>query len=443
MSGPREPFDIARLVFMMSLMVGVFLGGGIFASKEWQPYQLFEDGYNAARQLYRESRQTRPDNLWKKRYDGDGVTLHDTARVFQGLTLIQGLFPEGAGLRLVDMAGNVVHSWSADFFAIWENPSHVIPEHNIPKGRLNYHTQGIWLFPEGSVVFNFGELGTAKLDKCGTVMWTVDRMTHHSITVNADGSFWIPTKADVREVPDALKFKNISLDGLMESGARYEDRLLLVNPDGKIEREISVLQALFDGKFERELFEARTNSHHDPTHVNDIEVVTPALAGKVDGVEAGDLLISMRQMHMLAIMDEVSGQIKWTHTGPWLRQHDADITDQGNIEVFNNGDSSLSLGRPPGSNIISLDPATGESSTIYPLAGQKEFFTKKMGMHQLLPNGNRLITESQVGRVFEVDERGRIVWEYIKPYDDSHSALIESAIRYEDSYFTIADWSCP
>jgi hypothetical protein len=435
--------DVARLAFWLAAGFWVFLVGGVFASNELQPYQMFEDGYRAAKILVKERLQTRPTVLIERRYGGDGVTRHDPARAHAGLTLMEGWFARGAELRLVDMAGGVVHRWPADFFKIWPDPQHVFPETNIPVGRFNYHTQGIWLFPDGSVVINFAEVGTVKMDRCGAVQWTIDRMTHHSITPNPDGTFWIPAKGDVRGLPDSLLLPGVSREELIDSHGWYEDRLLLVGADGRIAREISVLQALFDGGIERELLDVSLFSSLDPTHVNDIEVVTPTLARRIDGIEAGDLLISIRQMHMLAILDEKTGRLKWRHIGPWVRQHDPDITDQGTIEVFDNGTMELVLDRTPGSSLVSLDPATGRTRTLHPLPGQDSFHTEIMGTHQLLANGNRLITESLAGRVFEIDEQGNVVWEYIKPYDESHAALIESATRYDENYFVVQDWSCP
>ena len=101
----------------------------------------------------------------------------------------------------------------------------------------------MWALPDGSVVFNFAELGTVKMDKCGKVLWRLDRMTHHSVTANADGSFWIPAKGDVRKVPEHLFLPGVTRDGLMETKGWYEDRLLLVSAVGRIEREISLLQS--------------------------------------------------------------------------------------------------------------------------------------------------------------------------------------------------------
>jgi hypothetical protein len=63
--------------------------------------------------------------------------------------------------------------------------------------------------------------------------------------------------------------------------------------------------------------------------------------------------------------------------------------------------------------------------------------------NQALPSGNRLITESGAGRVFEVAPSGEVVWEYIVPYDKGYAALIEDSQRFEHGYFSVSDWRCP
>jgi len=149
---------------------------------------------------------------------------------------------------------------------------------------------------------------------------------------------------------------------------------------------------------------------------------------------------------MLVIIDSVTGRIKWHQTGPWVRQHDPDINDEGIIEVFNNHLDYSLLGlsgiKTPGSNLISFDPSINISSIIYPQSGEMKFYSSIMGTHQRLPNGNRMITESMAGRVFEIDAQGDVVWEYVKPYDDAYASLIANAIRYDKDYFNVSDWSC-
>jgi hypothetical protein len=433
--------DWARVAFLASVAVVIFLAGGVFAKKRMQPYPAIEEGLNAVETVYEQGIRGRPDLLQEIVYAGDGVIRYDAGRASPGLTLIQGIFPEGVELRLLDMSGDVIHRWSVSFFDIWPEPEHVPPAAR-PATDLNYHTQGMWLLADGAVVFNVGNLGTAKMDKCGAVQWTVNRMTHHSVTANADGSFWIPVRGDPRRVPQDLMLEGVTPETPAESLTRYEDRLLRVGADGAIEKELSVLRALFDGGFTAQLFDTWTIEAEDPTHINDIEVVTPSLADKIQGVRAGDLLVSIRQMHMLAIFDQDTGAIKWHTAGPWVRQHDPDITDDGIIEVYDNAGQHMNSDRFEGSSIMALDAATGETEILYPRAGNERFFSRIMGTHQLLPNGNRLITESTAGRIFEVDANGDIVWEHVTQFDDSHAGLIESAIRYDTDYFSIKDWSC-
>jgi len=444
MQQPDKKPDFARLGFRASLLLVVFLAGGEFALRDWQPNKFFSDGYVAAKQLVNQVMQTRPEHVEKRRYAGDGVTRHDPARAFQGVTVMQGWFTEGTEVRLVGMDGELLHRWKADFFSIWPDPSSVFPADAIPATRFNYHIQGLWLLPDGSIIINFANLGTAKLDKCGAVQWTVDRLTHHSITPNPDGSFWIPAKNNTRNIPEDLSLFGTSIQFFMRE---YEDLLLLVDANGQVRKEISVLRALIDGGFEQQLFDTVRIAKYDPTHVNAIKVVNTALADKIPGVTAGDLLISMRQLHMLAIMDSETGRIKWHQTGPWVRQHDPDITEQGTIEVFNNRHGYNNPGqvaqRIPGSNLISLDPSTGESTIIYPTSRQDSFYSEIQGLHQQLDNGNRLILETTGGRIFEVDQQGDIVWEYVKPYDDQYAAMIEDVIRFDKDYLKVQDWNCP
>ncbi|MEW8689982.1 MAG: arylsulfotransferase family protein [Candidatus Thiodiazotropha endolucinida] len=435
-------YDFSMITFWASSLFVVFLLGGVFHSKAWQPYLFFKNGFDAVLALVEQQLQTRPVLLLEKKYSGSGVVRHIPDRTFPGLTLVQGLFPEGVELRLIDMSGNVVHRWSVDFFRIWPNPKHIVPKKNIPVGQYNYHTQGMQAFPDGSVVFNVAEKGTAKLGKCGEIQWTIDRMTHHSITLDPDGSLWIPAKGDVSYISSELLFDNFNRKHLLESHGWYEDRILKIAANGKIEREISVLVALFEADMEKELYDASLIDAMDPTHLNDIEIVTSTLSQKIEGIEKGDLLISLRQMHMLAILDRKTGKLKWHHTGPWIRQHDPDITAQGTIEVFNNRPVTSSNYHGVGSNIISFDPHRINAQITYPISNHAIFYTDIMGTHQILANGNRLITESRAGRIFEVDQKGNIVWEFLETYDETYAALIESAIRYDRNFFSVKDWDC-
>jgi hypothetical protein len=441
----QKKIDISFLTFWIAVAFFFFIASGEIATRNWQPWKWYVDGYKAAKELLKQSSADHPDLLAISVYSGDGVVRYDAAKAYNGLTLLQGWFPAGLEIRLVDMSGKVVHRWPLDFFRIWKNPSH-ISVHMIPATKYNTFSQGMWLNRDGSVILDLH--GLVKLDKCGNVQWKVARRTHHSVTRDDDGTFWVPAVGDTQNISDDMLLSGVTRKKLAANKklAGYEDVILHISADGKILEEYSVLRALIDGGFNRELFDVSKISNMDPTHLNDINLVTAELADKIKaGVEEGDLLISLRQLHMLAIVDKGSGKIKWHHTGPWVRQHDPDISVDGRIVVFNNNIpywQENEANPSPQSNIISYDPASGQTAIVYPKSDEFDFFTEIMGSKQRLKNGNMLIVESMNGRVLEVTGDGDIVWEYIKPYNEQFASLITHAIRYDYNYFSDVNWDC-
>lgn len=71
---------------------------------------------------------------------------------------------------------------------------------------------------------------------------------------------------------------------------------------------------------------------------------------------------------------------------------------------------------------------------IYSGSVNNPFYTATLGKHQWLPNGNLLITESTKFRAFEIDSRGKMVWEYFNLVDKKLLALIEEAQRLPISF---------
>jgi len=221
----------------------------------------------------------------------------------------------------------------------------------------------------------------------------------------------------------------------------YNNTVMLVDANGDVLMEHSVLEAVYDAGLEHLIYASQQEKITDPTHINDIDLVNAATAAKIEGVDPGDLMISVRSMNMIAIMDPDTGELKWHEEGPWFRQHDPDMTEDGNIEIFNN--RSLKLGGDVRySQIVSFDPATSETTVLHPKGKEDRFYSRIMGAHQKLENGNRLIVESSLGRVFEVTENGEVVWDYRQPYDDEYASLIAYAKRLPNDYFK-GELTCP
>ena len=372
--------------------------------------------------------------------------IHDKNSTNNGFILIQGVLSGGPQIKMIDYAGNHMHTWHIDFFSIWENAEHVIPSSNIPKTHLDYHTQGFWPLEDGSIIVNVGGLGTVKLDWCSNVIWKLDRMAHHSVTPTNNDEYWIPGHISIYDTPKYLLPKNFSavqlesqLDRTMKN---YNDSIMLIDINGNLIKEFSILKSLVDAKLENAIYASLQEVPADPTHINDIEIVTPILAQKINGINSGDILVSIREMHMLAIFDKNNGQLKWYKQGPWVRQHDIDIMPDGKIELYNN--RSKSIGEwVSGSQIISYDVDTDNVKVIYPPETGIEFYSPIMGTHQRIENNNLLISEALTGRVFETTDSGQIVWEYKSLYDNEYSALVESAMNIPTDFFVNPNKSCP
>ena len=126
----------------------------------------------------------------------------------------------------------------------------------------------------------------------------------------------------------------------------YEDTILKVSPDGEVLDEISVLLAM---RSLPGLLPPRSDTF-DPTHLNDIELVTPELAAAFPMLKAGDLLVSMRNVSSLVAIDAETKMARWAMAGPFRRQHDPDLLPNGHIMVFDNlgGDPRLRPQPDPG-----------------------------------------------------------------------------------------------
>lgn len=428
----------------MPLMAAAMLSG-VIGTLGGPPFAQLGNGFAATAQLFKEVTATRSELLEPIVYPGTGVVHLDETRSAGGLTLIQGMFSEATELRLLDEGGNVVHRWDADFFAVWPDAQELLPVDRIPQSRFHYITQGFAPAEDGSVVFNFSGLGAVKLDKCSNVVWRRPSQNHHSVTVTEDGNYWIPGHIPIFDTPERYLPRGIPAqqihDEMTGDAHNYNNTVMLIDDDGKVLKEHSVLEAVYDAELEHAIYASMMEKTTDPTHINDIELVNEATAAKIEGVESGDLMLSLRSMNMITIMDPETGKLKWHQIGPWFRQHDPDITEDGNIEIFNN--RSVVVGEYLNdSQIVSLDPASGETTVLHPKGKEDRFYSRIMGAHQKLDNGNRLIVESSAGRVFEVTENGKVVWDYRLPYDDEYASLIAYAKRLPNDFFK-GELTCP
>ena len=89
----KRKFDPALIAFVLAAFALVFIAGGYLATKNWIPFSFFKKGLSDTKSLVEEIKQPRPALLGESYYEGEGVTKHNPARVFEGLTLLPGKVP--------------------------------------------------------------------------------------------------------------------------------------------------------------------------------------------------------------------------------------------------------------------------------------------------------------------------------------------------------------
>jgi hypothetical protein len=150
--------------------------------------------------------------------------------------------------------------------------------------------------------------------------------------------------------------------------------------------------------------------------------------------EAGDLLVSLRNLNLLMVVDPRTRRVKWSRIGSFLRQHDPDFLPSGRIALFDNRRDAGGSRRFGGSRILAIDPGAGRKVTLYGGRPGEHFYTDTQGDQQLLGSGNILVTESNEGRVFEVGPDRNVVWSYVNRWTTGPVGVVTHASRYPSDY---------
>jgi hypothetical protein len=229
-----------------------------------------------------------------------------------------------------------------------------------------------------------------------------------------------------------------------------------LTPDGEIINSISLLDIFYNSGYEALLVDPAehkgldndgwrgtvTTTREDITHLNDIEILRSEIAEAFPQFEAGDMMLSLRNLDLIIVVDGKTELIKWSMTGPWLFQHDPDFLPDGKIMVFDNRARQQGKLGANGSRILTVDPVSRDLQVVYQGNDEDIFFSSQMGKQQPLANGNVLVADPDGGRAFEVSSDGEIVWEYINHWSAEQVAVITQAMRLPQDYFSFSDTSC-
>ena len=299
-----------------------------------------------------------------------GVLRHIPDEAFAGFTLFTSA--EDPYSLLIDMEGNVVHSWQYPGSEYW--------------ARVHLLEDG------GLLAITCGPPQLLRLNSDSELIWRFAGHAHHDLAVLSDGTICVLVRTTATR------------PHLNDGEPVIDDCLVLLDAKGRQLSFISLLEA-----FERStLGEQRLSDHLPPDdpdlfHTNSVEILSRD--GRLQ------LLLSIRSISTVAILDVASGRIVWALSGRWHKQHEAQLVD-GNILLFDNLGLTKERQGPDQSRVLEIDIESLEVVWSFTEPG---FFTMGAGAQQRLQNGNTLITESERGRIIEVAPDGRVVWEYINP----------------------------
>jgi len=170
---------------------------------------------------------------------------------------------------------------------------------------------------------------------------------------------------------------------------------------------VSVLEVLRSSDFPGLL--DGMGEHGDILHTNTVELLDGSQADRLPAFAAGNVLICVRELSVIAVLDLELEKAVWGVHGRWGKPHQPTLLDNGNLLMFDN------RGYHDRSQVLEFDPATFEVEWTLRGNPPDDFYSYECGSNQRLENGNTLITESDRGKAFEVTPEGTTVWKYLNP----------------------------
>lgn len=426
---PEKARTRARLRDRVLFLYGVILISGAYgyaaAVNGWFPTRLVDQAMLGFSKVEEMAGWKYP---WYYRKVGNlpAVKAFRPKEIAPGLTLITALgsakHPEA---RVIDSRGKVVQRWNINWFNLWPDAKHLPP-----SGRFvalpGPMTHGVLLEPNGDLVFNLENAGLFRMNACGHVIWKLPLLTHHDLFRDEDGNYW---------VPDVVKGRmhDPALPGYI--GGTNDHRLLKISPDGKVLKQWRIFDIFLKNRMRSYLYLTTQNnmSVHmkgDTLHLNDVDVFPRTIKPGI--FQPGDVMISLRNINMVLVFDPQTEKVRHIFNGPFIRQHHPDFVDGNSIIVFDNYSQTMDTAQQR-SRIVEVHADGRPPRIVWEGDAKHPFFSNIMGKQQLLPNGNRLLTEAVNGRALEIDPEGNMVWEYRNFVSTGVIGLMDEAQRLDPS----------
>ncbi len=318
-----------------------------------------------------------------------GVLVYQEGRACEGLNLYTSGHDTAAWL--VDMRGNLLHSWRCPYERAW--PGREFPD----QGYGHRSWRRVVLLPDGFLLAVFEGVGLVKLDRDSNIVWVYSGRAHHDLRVLENGDIYVLSRR-------AHMIPRIHADRPV-----LEDFITLLDADGNVKSELSLLEASEKSEFWPMIRLLLPKSEGDIFHANSLEWMDGSREHISPLYRRGNILTSFKHQDAVAIVDMELGKLVWFKSGPWVYQHNPVLLENGNILVYDNNRFC------DYSRVLEYNPFTREIPWYYIADPPQGFFNKHCGAAFPLINGNVLIIESEYGSAFEVTREREIVWEFVNP----------------------------
>jgi hypothetical protein len=239
----------------------------------------------------------------------------------------------------------------------------------------------------------------------GELRWKKKMHVHHDVYLNEASKQIFFVSGEVTKRPNQKKsFRSDAIVGLNFSGETIFE--------WKFSEHRAQVEKIHGKKID--YFEGE--NRFVLTHFNSVQELDENPLMKDNPVFAkGNLLVNDIQTGLFFIIDRNSKKIVWSNK-PENRffAHSVRLLADGRI-VFLRNENYHEHPAPTNSSIAFFDPIKNEIIKNLEMNPPESFFTKAGGTIQVLSNGRFLVTESYRGRVFEIDESGKIYLEWVYP----------------------------
>lgn len=338
---------------------------------------------------------------------------------------------------LVDSKGNILNKWKFDFESHldsdeFKKDSKFLTGEEMPDSNLPFRFTESHMYPNGDLLgiaiittifthgmYDYGVL--VMLDKDSNILWSKYGKYNHEAEMLKDGSVNVLES----KLIDDFKGFNYTKEG---SEVAFIDTIInTFERDGTISRKFSVYESFMKSEFRHYInvlsFASKFTTHdgkeiYDPFHVNDSFTITKDVGWPF--AEKDDILISLRNQDLVALIRPSEEKVVWARRGPWKSQHNLQVTDDGFIRLFDNDGNFIvytdheenKVVSSNRSRVIEYNPVTDDINLIYKDVEDRSLYSSfRSGHFELDGEMGYIIQSGHSGRVIQVDNEGEIIWE--------------------------------